>query len=705
MNGRAAGWRWAAPLLLAPLFVLAFQDNPLFTSPERLDSWMYLGFFRDLVAYKRNLFPNTYYGSRLPFLLPGAALHSLFGTVTAGAILHLLVHSVATLSLFFAAEPVAGRRAAFVTSFLFSVHPWVWFATGWDNPDGAAMAYFALSMALVAAGSRAADPRRWLAGAGIAAAAAVYSNIFLVLFVAFVPLHWAGLRPGRDWRVVAIPAGWMLGGAAALTGVLAAVNRWIDGTWNFYAPSVRFVVERGQTTSNPEPAWGPGGLQPWLWFAAAAAIVTLVRLPRRRHHPAALILSAHFLLCGVLMSVLQAAGPTVLGLHYYASYLLPLTFLSIAIWFGPGLDTLGPRAFAGAIALVAAAALTMSADPAGRVLPFWPDLRLAAVAVFALLLAAGLYLAPRPAAVWAALAGWVLLTAYVRVKMPADPHAWRKDYTTIAGALERISQARGGRPVSFLLDERGVPDGAYMSLASTYLYGYSIAGRRLPEDACREVPDPAEIEVVVSRRPDAAAVAQSALAACWSQAGLVPRAEATVPIPLSYDPFTAILFRAEPDPARWRALRAAADGSLALASSPGPLPLHHWRVWVHPHDRGILRQEGNGVWAITPKGADYAFRYDPVPVPVEGRYRFTLRYTPREGAIAFGAYRRSDLAWRSVRTRAHPVGDDRELSFLLDLHAGESVDLLISNNRTPDSRRATAVLKELTAGVLQPAAR
>src|ERR1039457_4695182 len=77
-ESRATAIRYLAAGLLLPLLVLWRQDNTLFTGYGYIDPWFYFGFFRNLVEFKRNLFPGSSYGSRLAWILPGAAVHSLF---------------------------------------------------------------------------------------------------------------------------------------------------------------------------------------------------------------------------------------------------------------------------------------------------------------------------------------------------------------------------------------------------------------------------------------------------------------------------------------------------------------------------------------------------------------------------------------------------------------------------------------------------
>src|ERR1700689_1368714 len=91
---------YAIALLLLPALVLCWRDDPLYSPLWQSDPWFYLGYFRNLVNFKRDLFPGFYYGSRLSWILPGFAVHSFLAPLIANAILHLTAHSIAVLSLF-----------------------------------------------------------------------------------------------------------------------------------------------------------------------------------------------------------------------------------------------------------------------------------------------------------------------------------------------------------------------------------------------------------------------------------------------------------------------------------------------------------------------------------------------------------------------------------------------------------------------------
>src|SRR5271166_3570008 len=68
--------------LFALCFLLAVQivayANYLFAT-KGIDTFVYSGFIASLPHHLQN-FPNTYYGARLPWILPGYLLTRIFGT-------------------------------------------------------------------------------------------------------------------------------------------------------------------------------------------------------------------------------------------------------------------------------------------------------------------------------------------------------------------------------------------------------------------------------------------------------------------------------------------------------------------------------------------------------------------------------------------------------------------------------------------------
>jgi len=92
---------------LLPSIVLWHQDN-IFSRLRLHRSWLYLGYFRNLVEFKRTFSLET----RSALTCPGycrRALPSLFAPLAANYILHLGAHTLASVSLFLTLKWGLGR--------------------------------------------------------------------------------------------------------------------------------------------------------------------------------------------------------------------------------------------------------------------------------------------------------------------------------------------------------------------------------------------------------------------------------------------------------------------------------------------------------------------------------------------------------------------------------------------------------------------
>jgi len=484
-------WPYVVAVLLLPALVLWRQDNTLFTGVGYLDPWFYLGFFRNLANFKGSEFPFTYYGSRLSWILPGALIHSLFSPLAANYILHLAVQSVATVSLFTTLRLTAGARRAFLTTMVFAVNPWLWNATGWDYVDGVGIAYCLLTMALLTT-AVVRPVKRWtLLAAGMALAAMVYSNLFWVALAPLLPLYYIALA----WMWRRTPAIrsflslclWFGAGCAIVTVVFGGINHLLDGHFWFYAPSVLFALALVSQT-NPwfQSIWTGHALVPWLWFSVIAGGAGLVLLPYRLRRPltgsnaASVLFLAQCLGAIGLMGYMQFRGSPALGLPFYASYLLPFTFLVIGTSFWPAAEKISQARY---VLICCIAAVTFGVvwyDYATLILPTW-QAALRQVLVGGCLLALGLALRQRTVGILAAIAGLAIFISLARFGMPTDPHAYRQQYETLMRARERIETIRNGGYVRFWYDAHDPDVQDFDALSSTYLWSFSIWGNRFPE--------------------------------------------------------------------------------------------------------------------------------------------------------------------------------------------------------------------------------
>jgi hypothetical protein len=515
---------------LLPLVVLLRQDNSLFAAPHNIDSWLYLGYFRNLFEYKQ-VYRATYYGSRLSWILPGWTAHAWLGPLIGSYVLHLAVHLTATLSLFEILRRSIAIRAAFLATFVFSVSPQLNAATGSDYIDGAGIAYCLLGMALLTSPER---PRaRTLIAGGAALAACVYTNLFWIALmpaaaIGCVTLVGSVKRCGRM-------AAWGAVGAALLTAALCAVNYRLDGLWWFYEPSLRAARELLAMKN----FWfrgllGDFGLEPWLWIPAIALVLSILELVRRSGRARTGFALAYLAALAAMCYFQFARRQPVLGLSFYASYLLPFAFLVIgsAIW--GVVEDMSSLQFTALCAWACLAFGVVWIDWSGGYTPIWPSYRIAVAVAGGALVAAAWAMRGRTVAALLALAAFALFTSELRFASgmwPAGsppnpvahgPHEYRQTFERLVGMSDTLDRLRAGKRVYFWYDENELPRSDYWALNAVYMFVLHRIGADFPAGACAMPVEPGSLMVIATERPALLPRARAELAACWAGKGIRP---------------------------------------------------------------------------------------------------------------------------------------------------------------------------------------
>lgn len=571
-NDSGGGAGYSAAVLLFPLLVLWHQDNALFTGYGYIDPWIYFGYFRNLVDFKRSLYPGNPYGTHLSWILPGAALHHFFAPVVASCLLHLGVQTMATLSLFLTLKWIAGARRAFVAAMVFSVNPWLWAATGWDYVDGIAIGYALLTLALLTAAARNPD-RSWvLLPAGIAWAALLNTGAGWLPLAPLFPLYYAGLmwawhRMALRRSALALGA-WFGSGAFLMTAILSAANTWLDGRQfaqpriailmitaviglgGFFFASRKFQLVRSTradfalllafalawialfwAASNrsfsgswQRGLWQNETLSPWLWFPLIAAVTALVALYSQRRKwregiSASALLSVPFLLVLLCMTAAQLRGHPELGEFSTASKLLPFVFLVIGANFWPEVEQvrlLDFLTFCVAAAAILAYAWLQEGMTFAASLPYAPWLGIAA-------LLAALFWRRFPEYLICSAGGFFVLTSVGTGARYGgiDPHALRNQLELLSIARERVEIVRLGKPIRFWYDAKDAAMPAAVALSSTYAGEESLLSHTFNQSPCNKPLTPSTVVATIASGsllgPDAVA---SALAVCWNGAAL-----------------------------------------------------------------------------------------------------------------------------------------------------------------------------------------
>src|SRR5207248_1742219 len=145
---------------------------------------------------------------------------------------------LATFSLYYTVKQLTDARTGLLTALLLGCHPFFFGPLGWDYGDGFGMAYYLFAMAMLTRALTAAIPSIWITLCGAAAAALFYTYPLWLLFMPFFAFYYAipTWRSGRRSLWLAFPLfGWFFVlGFALATGLLALINHWAGGSYNFY---------------------------------------------------------------------------------------------------------------------------------------------------------------------------------------------------------------------------------------------------------------------------------------------------------------------------------------------------------------------------------------------------------------------------------------------------------------------------------------
>jgi hypothetical protein len=526
---------------------------------------------------------------------------------------------------------------------------------------------------------------------------AMVAHLFLAAFVPLVLLYYAGMVWARRAPLkptLSHAAIWLAVGFLGLTAPLSAINGFlIDGNFWFWSPSFRTASAVVHSYAWPESIWYEHRLVPWLWLPIASAAVAVVSICRwrsavNRRDVAGLMVSAQLLLALAFMAAMQVRGITLLGHYYYACYLLPFAFLVIGHSFWRAAEKMHARAYRVACAAVVVLAAAAWYDPASHPAPG----RLAWLIAAAFgALAASLALRKWPAGVFLGIAGFVVLmfATYNGSNQSGRLHATRAEYQRVMDARQRIEKRRGDSPILFWYDkqEPAVPE--YFALNASYIAEFARIGEHFPS-GCPERAGNGTMVAVSSRREGAAEIARSALDRCWSGAGLKAVITDTFVGSQAPHPYAISLLGTEIDHSVLRALSVSfglSPGKGVLQLSPNatrdePLPLDRW----YPTPGTLQSATFEGIEVQTPRGGGaYAITYPALVMPAAGRYRFALRYSPRSGRFAFGAFPADESRWLAfVQSRRTWGRHGEEAAFSLDLNQGDSVILRIANSNSRD---------------------
>ena len=709
---------WRDPFIyligLLPVLILALDSTYIYTPAGSLDPWIYYGYMRHLKDMKI-LFPGTYYGSRLSWILPGALVRSLLPSVAANYVLHLTVFFVAVFSLYWILKKAFNARVAILSCICLASYPYFWGAIGWDYVDGAGIAYYLLTMAFLLNAAR--SPRRYgfLIAAGAAYAGVLYSNlawaVFSPAFFGFYLFLVAGNGIRHIWKEIFRFILWFGLGWAAVSAALGAANYLLEGNFWFYQPSFSFALSwRG--VKNPWKAPNYGWLRSgyWLILPFLGCVAALLACVRTRWKCALgdvrLFFALNMLYSAGVLTYMDVSGNPLLQFRYYASYMIAPAVLALGPILFASVSTI--RKFSFVIVFGAALAslfFTWGVSPHGAIAAFAGS-HLGKLFVIGIgIAAAGIMLSRFPSAVFLGLAGLAVVYTCCRLG-GAIAGEGAQAYKRIVAGMEAVEQVRQGQPVKFWFSHNDENLAEFNSLSSCYLWGPSAINFDFPSLGKNVTFENGTVIVVPSSKPEVASEVKDA----FSGRNSIPTSTGRQRIESGGHGYWLHFFRVEPNSELYAPLQVSfnPDGSfgnmgLAPEGSAGmPFPMSRWSLSHNSDGIGVKHDVADGILIDTAKGRwDWSCIYPKLVAPRLGTYRFVLTYQLLEGDITFGALKADKSIWLQQAGHSYRAGQDLVKEFTVVLEQGQAFWLLTANNRTEDAP-TRYLMKRLTAYVYKP---
>jgi len=303
-----------------------------------IDPWVYLGFFLDLSGHLR-AFGYAYNAGRLSWILPGHLIFAAFPPLVARYVLHVGLFYVATFSLYLILKATTSFRAALLSTAFMGFYCFFLFAAGWDYVDGAGITYLLLTILALTYAAAARHSKIWLTMAGASCAAMVYCHLFLLFLVPSLLLYYLLINDSNQLQRFLLAALFTGYGFLAVTLALGLVNYAITGNFLFFVSSFKYA----STLTRASKAWWQVPLGAWVrgatWMILPTAVflfslifillVSSGRIRFDRRVRLLITLQVCFLISSSIMIALYLLGQPSVQVFYYASFLIPFTFLAL----------------------------------------------------------------------------------------------------------------------------------------------------------------------------------------------------------------------------------------------------------------------------------------------------------------------------------------------------------------------------------------
>lgn len=323
-------------LLTLPLLMIGII-NMCFFLTTGIDPTLYFGFMLDLKQHL-NTFMGTYYGTRLPWILPGFLAYRYFSPIIATYVLHLAFYYAAAISLYQILKQTIGRRSALLAAVLMGCHYYFIKAIGTKYIDGAALTYLLLTLWMLTNITKSRYYSLRLCLAGVFFGCVIYTQLFLVSYIPLLLLYYFFMSPKVQLAIRLRGLGFVLLGFVGLSILLCTINYFLNGTFFFFTPIVNWTSDFVSSGVNPWwhsiTTWGMHAkwlILTALTFLGSVLVLIFHRSTQTLPHRRFLLFFQVFFILNVLLHVVfqLILKQPFLELDYYTSYMIPALFLAL----------------------------------------------------------------------------------------------------------------------------------------------------------------------------------------------------------------------------------------------------------------------------------------------------------------------------------------------------------------------------------------
>lgn len=319
-------------LLILPWLLLINNDAWIFDYHVMIDPWFYFGFF---IRFKQLLeaYGDTYYASRMGWILPGHIAFKIFPPLVAQYLLHVGFYYLAVVSIYLLLRRTVGYRSALLASVMMGCHSWFLVAIGSNYVDGAGIAYYSSAAFMLILAAQEARWRFFLFLGGVFYGLAIYSNFSWLFLAPSLIFYYLFVNFKHQKNFVIHSGVFFILGLIATTVSLGSIAFATNGKFLFFLPSLIYLLS---AVSSYKSTWDWLPVSFWLMLMTitfvSGGVLTLLawlkKIPPIQAIPFCFQIVLPLSALPFLLPELKNQ-PLMLQYYYYASYLIPFTFIAL----------------------------------------------------------------------------------------------------------------------------------------------------------------------------------------------------------------------------------------------------------------------------------------------------------------------------------------------------------------------------------------